>query len=264
MPKKNSPKSNHKVTPTLTLPPRGGRKGEGDSHASCIAHHASRFTSHSSSFAPGAYYPAFFNLKGKKTVVIGGGKVAERKIFALLKTGANVTVISPEITKRIEKEKLKGRIKHIPRQYRKGDTKKTFLVIAATDSKEINKKVSEEATCLVNVVDCPSLCNFIVPSVIKRGFLTIAISTSGVSPALSKSIRKELERLYAREFARYLKLLEKIRGRTMKVIPDKKERTEFLKSLAAEKMIELLRQKGFKEVKKIISDTMQKFMSKVG
>jgi precorrin-2 dehydrogenase/sirohydrochlorin ferrochelatase len=218
MPKKNSPKSNHKAATTLSPPYRGG------------------------------YYPAFLNLKGKKVIVIGGGKVAERKTRALLKIGADVTIISPEITKRIDKEKLKGKIKHVSRQYKKGDSKKAFVIIAATDSYEINKKVSQDAPCLVNVVDSPSLCNFIVPSVIRRGPLIIAISTSGISPALSKSIRRELDRLYTPEFAKYLKLLEKIRGRAMKEIPVKKKRTEFLKSLASEKMIKMLRKKGLKEV----------------
>jgi precorrin-2 dehydrogenase/sirohydrochlorin ferrochelatase len=197
------------------------------------------------------YYPAFLNLKGKKTVVIGGGKIAERKILALLKTGARITVISPEITKRIAREKLRGSLKHIPRQYRKGDVKNTFLVIAATDSEEINKKVSEEAPCLVNVVDTPSLCSFIVPSVIQRGMLTIAISTGGVSPALSKSIRKELEKLYGYEFAEYLRILKKIREKTMKEIKNKKSRVNFLKSLASEEIIKLLRQEGFREVEKV-------------
>jgi precorrin-2 dehydrogenase/sirohydrochlorin ferrochelatase len=233
MPKKNLPNSNHKVTPTLTLPlpPRGGGKGEGEDTT---------------------YYPAFLNLQGKKTTVVGGGKVAERKILALLKAGADITVVSPEITKRLEREKLKGSIKHIPRQYRKSDVKNTFLVIAATDSEESNKQVSEEAPCLVNVVDTPSLCNFIVPSVIKRGQLTIAISTSGLSPALSKSIRKELEKLYGPEFAEYVKLLEKIRKMAMSKISDTKKRMEFLKNLVSEKMIEMLREKGFKKVEKAL------------
>jgi precorrin-2 dehydrogenase/sirohydrochlorin ferrochelatase len=237
--------TNVKATPTLTLPPRGGGKGGGNPRSSRIAPHASRLT-------PQVYYPAFLNLKGKRTIVVGGGKVAERKILALLKAGANITVISPEITKRIEKEKLKGRIKHIPRQYRKSDNKNTLLVIAATDSQEINKKVFGEALCLVNVVDSPSLCNFIVPSVIKRGHLTIAVSTSGISPALSRSIRKELENLYGPEFAKYLRLLEKIRKKVMNEIRDKKGRSEFLKSLASEEIIRMLRQKGFKEVAKIL------------
>ena len=232
--------TNIKTTPTLTLPPRGGGRRGGNPRSSRIATHVSHLASQ-------VYYPAFLNLKGKKTVVIGGGKVAERKILALLKAGADVTVISPKITKRIAGEKLKGSLKHIPRQYRKGDVKNTFLVIAATDSEEINQKVSEDATCLVNVVDTPSLCNFIVPSVLQRGPLTIAVSTGGISPALSKSIRKELEKLYGPEFTEYLRLLETIRKRAMKEIQNKKSRADFLKSLASEEIVKMLRQKGLQE-----------------
>ena len=172
--------------------------------------------------------------------------------MALLKAGADVTVISPEITKRIAGEKLKGRIKHISRQYRRGDSRKAFLVIAATSSQEINRRVSEDATCLVNVVDTPSLCNFIVPSVLQRGPLTIAVSTGGISPALSKSIRQELEKLYGPEFAEYLQLLEKIRKKAMAEIWNKEQRTNFLKSLASEEMIKMLREKGLKEVQKAL------------
>lgn len=207
---------------------------------------------------PKAYYPAFLNLKDKIAVVIGGGKVAERKVLTLLKAGSDVKVISPYLTKRIEKEKLRGRIKHIPRQYRKGDLKDVFLVIAATDSPVINDRVFRDAPCLVNVVDAPSLCNFIVPSVMNRGPLNIAVSTSGISPALSRSIRKELEKLYGPEFNNYLKLLKKIRSKAVEVIDDKKKRGEFLKSIASEKMMRILRQKGFKETRKIVNDLFKK------
>ena len=197
-------------------------------------------------------YPVFLNLKGRRAFVIGGGKVAERKILTLLKTDADITVISPELTKRIEKERLKGRIKHISRRCRKGDLKDAFLVISATDSQAVNKQVSEDAPFLVNVVDAPSLCNFILPSIMRRGLLTIAVSTRGISPALSKSIRKELEKLYSAGFADYLRLLEKVRKRAMKEIPDRKKRAEFLKSLASKEIVEMLRQKGVKEVKKVV------------
>lgn len=204
------------------------------------------------------YYPAFLNLKGKKTVVIGGGKVAERKILALLKTGADITVTSPEITKKIEKEKLKGRIKHITRQYRKGDLKNAFLVIAATDYPAINERVSKDALCLVNVVDTPDLCNFIVPSIMNRGLLNIAVSSSGISPALSRSIRKELEKLYGPEFAIYLNSLKIIRTEAIKTIKDKKKRGEFLKDIASEKMIRMLREKGSREAKKVAGNLFRK------
>jgi len=204
------------------------------------------------------YYPAFLNLKGKKVVIIGGGKVAERKVVTLLKTGADLTVISPELTKKIEREKLKGRIKHIRRQYRKGDLKNAFLVIAATDSPNVNEQVSKDATCLVNVVDTPHLCNFIVPSVIKRNPLTIAVSTSGISPALSRSIRKELEKMYGSEFSEYLKSLGRIRTEAMRVIKDKRKRGEFLKAIASEKIIEMLRETGFREAQRLAEDLLRK------
>ena len=199
---------------------------------------------------PGVYYPVFLNLKDRKVVVVGGGKVAERKILALLRSGADLTVISPEITGKIEREKKRGGIKHIRRQYQKGDLRGVFLVIAATDSSAINEKISHDARCLVNIVDTPRLCNFIVPSVMKRGAMTIAISTGGISPALSRSIRKELEKLYQPEFSEYLESLRSIRAEALKEIGDERRRADFLKSLASGEMLGILREKGYGEAKK--------------
>jgi len=207
---------------------------------------------------PANYYPVFLNMKGKKAIVIGGGKVAERKILTLLRNSADVTVISPQITTKIEHEKHKGRVKHIKRQYRKGDLKQAFLVIAATDSLIINQQVSKDAPCLVNVVDTPDLCNFIVPSTIKRGPLSIAVSTSGISPALSRSVRRELERMYGPAFSEYLKSLKTIRAEAKKRITDQRERSKFLKSVASEKMIRILRENGCSEAKRNAKDLLKK------
>lgn len=198
------------------------------------------------------YYPAFLDLKGKKVVVCGGGKVAERKVLSLIKTGGNITVISPWLTKRLEKEKQSGRIRHIHRQYRKGDLKKAFLVIAATDSRDVNELISREAVCLLNVVDTPDLCNFVVPSVVNRWPLILAVSTSGVSPALSRSIRKELESLYGMEICSYLKFLKRYRRHAMKLIHDKIKRKKFLVEIASERMLNMLRKKGLKQTKKVV------------
>jgi len=204
------------------------------------------------------YYPAFLNLENKKTVVVGGGKVAERKILALVNSRAEVTVVSPVITKRIEQEKQKGSIRHVCRKYRKGDLQDVFLVIAATDSGEINERVSREAPCLVNVVDTPKLCNFIVPSIVQRGPLTIAVSTSGVSPAFARSLRKDLEKIYGRELSGYLMSLQKIRAQAMDAIPDRKKRTRFLKAVASENMLKLLKGKGCSEARKVTEDLFRK------
>lgn len=192
--------------------------------SSSATHHASRITP--------VYYPVLLNLKGKKVIVVGGGKVAERKALPLLRSGAKVTVISPECTERLKKENLRKHIQYVPRRYKKGDLKNAFLVIAATDSAETNRKISEDAPYLVNVVDKPLLCNFIVPSVVRRGPLTIAVSTSGISPSLARTIRKELEGLYGREFEKHLNYIKKMRVKALSGIKNDKERIKFLRGLS--------------------------------
>ncbi len=199
-----------------------------------------------------SYYPVFLNLEGKKTVVVGGGKVAERKIFSLIRSGADITVVSPRLTKRLLTKKAERKIGHLARDYKTGDLAGAFLVIAATDSSEINKKVAWDAPALVNVVDTPSQCNFIVPSSVRRGDMIIAVSTSGAAPALSKAARKELERWYGPEFTEYLNFVKKIRARALTEITEKKTREDFLKSLASEKTLYILRTKGVNPVKSMI------------
>lgn len=203
------------------------------------------------------YYPAFINLSGKNCVVVGGGRIAERKVLSLIRSGAKVKVISPVITDTIEKYKNKKQIEHIKRNYKKGDLKDAFLVIAATSDKVTNKKVSDEANCLVNVVDMPEMANFIVPSVINRGMMTIAVSTSGASPAAAKIVRKELEMLYNKDFGKFLVFLKKLRAKALKEIHDKKTRERFLKSLASKEVINILREKGFEKAKEMITNNIQ-------
>lgn len=161
------------------------------------------------------YYPILLDLKDKVCAVIGGGSVAQRKINALLKAGARVKVISPKLTKGIEKLKEKKKVVHRASTYTKDYLKDTFLAIAATNSQAINKQVAlDAASCgiLINVVDAPALSNFIVPSVIAKKDLIISISTSGKAPCLSKRIRKDLEKLLVPEYATFLSLLKEIRG----------------------------------------------------
>ncbi|MDA8214871.1 MAG: bifunctional precorrin-2 dehydrogenase/sirohydrochlorin ferrochelatase [Nitrospiraceae bacterium] len=203
------------------------------------------------------YYPAFINLCGKQCVVVGGGKVAERKVLTLLDSGAAVKVISPALTDVLEKQKDKGRIRHIRRNYRSGDLKGAFLVIAATSDERINRKVSDDAPCLVNVVDKPEMANFIVPSVVDRGPMTIAVSTSGASPAIARAVRKELELLYNKDFGQFLDFLKKLRKRAIKEITDKKARERFLKGVASKEVLSILRGKGFKEAKEKVINKIQ-------
>jgi len=208
------------------------------------------------------YYPAFLNLKNKKAVVVGGGKVAERKVRLLVKAGANVKVISPDITKPLEKLRDKGNIKHANRNYVKRDLKNAYIVIAATSSAEINTKIAGESENLVNVVDTPSEGNYIVPSVVTRGPLTIAISTEGTSPAVSKTIRKEVEKHYSKEFTNYMRFLEVMREKAVAEITDSNKRRKFLKSLASEKLIYIVRNQGFGAASEIISNRFNRVKNK--
>jgi precorrin-2 dehydrogenase/sirohydrochlorin ferrochelatase len=201
------------------------------------------------------YYPAFLNLANKRAAVIGGGTVAERKVRSLIEAGAEVKVISPDITKNLQKLKQKGLITHVKRNYRRGDTGKAFVVLACTSSSELNDKVAREARHLVNVITEPDKGNYIVPSTVKRGPMTIAVTTGGISPALSKTIRKELQYLYDREFVLYVKFIESIRQQAMEKIADKKKREKFFKSLASKSILDKLRTGRFQSVyKKVLSD----------
>ncbi len=199
------------------------------------------------------YYPVFLNVAGRKCVVIGGGKVAERKCSSLLRAGATVKVVSPEITRTLKRYTEQGLLNHVRRHYRKGDIRHAFAVIVATNSEKTNRQVAGDAArcgVLLNVVDNPRLCNFIAPSVMKRGPLTVAISTGGVSPAMARTIRRELERMYGAEFSGYLRFVKEIRRKTLTEIGDKGERELFLKGLASEQMIDLLRRQGFREARR--------------
>lgn len=182
------------------------------------------------------YYPICVKLNGKRCLVAGGGAVAERKVANLIKTGAAVTVISPTITATLRKMADENRLIYHSRNFRRGDMRAAFLVIAATDDAELNKKISEDANqknILVNVVDQPEFSTFIVPAVLKRGDLQIAVSTSGKSPALARHIREQLETEFGPEYKEWVRIASDFRARLKSVVPDEKARR-----LANEKLVE--------------------------
>ncbi len=161
------------------------------------------------------YYPVFLNLHGKKCVVIGGGQVALRTVNMLLETGALVIVISPTLHPELEGLAMAKVIRVKRRDYRRGDLKNAKAVIAATDVKNINHAVAREAKevkALVNVVDDSQPSDFIIPSYFRRGDLTIAVSTGGMSPALAKKIKTRLEKNFGNEYLSLLSLLDEIRS----------------------------------------------------
>ncbi|MEE8413832.1 MAG: bifunctional precorrin-2 dehydrogenase/sirohydrochlorin ferrochelatase [Dehalococcoidales bacterium] len=161
------------------------------------------------------YYPVSLNIRGRKCIVVGGGQVALRKVIVLLEHGANVEVISPELCPELVSLSEKGEILARTRAYREGDMKGAFVAIIATDNSEINRKIAGEArekAVLSNVVDDAEYCDFIAPSYLRRGGISIAISTSGESPALARKIRTRLEKEFGEEYARLSSLIGRIRA----------------------------------------------------
>jgi precorrin-2 dehydrogenase len=173
------------------------------------------------------YYPMMVDLTGKRCLVVGGGSVAERKVALLLEFGGAVEVVSPEVTARLTALAEAGRIRLRRRSVRIADMTGAFLVVAATDDPQVNSQVGERARVgggLVNVVDDPDACSFLVPSVVRRGDLTIAISTAGGSPALAKKLRQRLEQTIGPEYEEFLAALRELRERAQRSITDPKER----------------------------------------
>ena len=173
------------------------------------------------------YYPVSLKVSDKKCVVVGGGKVAERKTKFLLEKGASVTVISPQITSPLDKLRRDGKISHLPAVYFSSPLKDAFLVIAATDDRTVNSRVAKDARrlgILVNVIDSPAESSFILPATLTRGDLTIAVSSSGKSPALARKIKEDLALIYSDEYADLVDMIAKARERIKRKYPDPQRR----------------------------------------
>ena len=207
-----------------------------------------------------SYYPVFLNLAGKRCVVIGGGQVARRKVEALLEHEARVTVISPDFCPELSELAAGGRITAVTRDYREGDLEGMSVAIAATNDNETNRAISQEAHrrgVLVNIVDDAGLSDFIVPSYLRRGDVTIAVSTAGRSPALARKIRTRLESEFGDEYATLALLIDDVRTeikeRGIKVSPDTWQEALDLDSLS-----DLLKREGSQKTKTILLDSLKK------
>jgi precorrin-2 dehydrogenase/sirohydrochlorin ferrochelatase len=161
-----------------------------------------------------SFYPINLELKNRICVIVGGGRVAERKTCGLLACGAEVRIISPELTEALKKLLHEEKLVWLQRTYRQGDLQGVFLAIAATDDDLVQDQVyreAEERGILVNVADVPRRCNFILPALVRQGDLTIAVSTGGKSPALAKQLRMELEKRFGPEYKILVDILGSLR-----------------------------------------------------
>lgn len=164
---------------------------------------------------PMSYYPIYLKMDGRRCLVIGGGVVAERKIAGLLEVGAKPTVVSPVISDTIARWSKENAVELIARRYQTGDLSDYEIAFVATDDGAVNAQVFSDGRRLgvwVNAADDPAHCDFILPSVLRRGDLTVAVSSGGTSPALSRTIREELELYFTEEYELLVKLAAEARA----------------------------------------------------
>jgi precorrin-2 dehydrogenase/sirohydrochlorin ferrochelatase len=190
-------------------------------------------------------YPiALVNLADACCVVVGGGEVAARKVAALCAAGARPVVISPVLCDALQCQVEDDEIDALQREYQPGDLAGVWLVIAATNDPATNEAVWQEAQstgCLVNVVDDPERCNFHVPAIVRRGELTLSVSTSGNSPALARRIRRSLEQQFDAAYEPYLVLLGELRPLVQEKVTEQADRKVLWETLLEADVLDLLR-----------------------
>jgi precorrin-2 dehydrogenase / sirohydrochlorin ferrochelatase len=181
------------------------------------------------------FYVACLRLSGRRCVVVGGGEVGLEKVEGLLACGGAVALIAPEATPELERYASEGSISWERRPYAgPSDLEGVFMAIAATNNTDVNIAVYDDAerrAMLVNVVDVPPLCNFILPAIVRTGPLAIAISTAGASPALAKRMKREIAELFGEEYAKLAILLNEVRGWAKATLPTYDERRDFFESI---------------------------------
>ncbi len=202
------------------------------------------------------YIPIFLDVTGLRCMVVGGGEVGARKVEALLEAGADVTVVSPDVTPFIAAMANRGNIAHVNREYKHGDIRGCALVYAATDHPEVHRALTREARELgipLNVVDVPELCSFIAPAVVRQGALQIAISTGGASPAFAARLRRELEEQFGVEYGFALEILRAVRKHLRTISIEPAERSRRLRELARASLTEAVRSHDVRAVERILA-----------
>ncbi len=198
------------------------------------------------------YYPLFLDLTDKLCIVVGGGAVAERKARGLLNAGARVRLISPEVTSGVRRLAGQGRIEVVPREYQEGDLDGAALAIAATNASEVNMRVKEESKRLsipLNVTDSPDLGDFIVPSVVRKGPVVVAVSTSGLFPVLARRLKEEIDLKLSADYVPYARRVGAFRRFLIETIHDPGRKREILERVGKADVSEVSRM-TLREMKK--------------
>ncbi len=180
------------------------------------------------------YYPIFLDLENRPVLVVGGGAVAERKVASLVETGARVTVVSPEVTPELQKLANAGAVALRRRGFLPADLEDSILVITATDDAALQSEIAalaESNNIPVNTVDQPELCTFIVPAIVRRGDITVAISTSGSSPSLAAVLRARIEGIVTNDIARVAAVMRSVRAEVHQRFPQSEQRKRVFDSI---------------------------------
>jgi precorrin-2 dehydrogenase / sirohydrochlorin ferrochelatase len=209
------------------------------------------------------FYMAALNLMGRRCLVVGAGTVGLEKIEGLLACDAEVVVVAPEADREVAELAESGAVEWRRRPYAAGDLEDCFLVIAATSDTDVNIAVygdAESRAMLVNVVDVPPLCNFILPAIVRRGPIAIAISTAGASPALAKRMKSQIAELFGDEYAALALMLNQVRGWAKATLPTYQHRKAFFESIVNGEPdpLELLRGGNEPAVKELIATAQER------
>ncbi len=207
------------------------------------------------------YYPISLDVQARKCLVVGGGAVGTRKVKTLVKCGARVIVISPYLTKDLEDLSAQGTIDVEKRVYSSADLDGLFLVIGATGNDSINRKISADAerlNILCNIADVPDACNFILPSIVERGDLTIAISTSGKSPAFAKKLRQDIEKQFGEEYALFLELMGSIRKKLLMEKHEPEAHKHLFETLIRGGLLEMVTENKKESINILLKETLGK------
>jgi len=199
-------------------------------------------------------FPIFLNLRGRLCTVIGGGEVAARKAAALLREGAEVRAVAPELSQAMRALLVSPNLSHVAREYEEGDLRGSVLAFAATDDAEVNASVYREAEASgipVNVADDPPHCTFFMPAVVHRDPIAIAISTQGASPALARHLRERIEEAIPTGYAHLARLLGRLRPELLSGIPSEEERKKRLREVLESGVVGLLSRGKFGEAEEL-------------
>ncbi|MFC1811969.1 bifunctional precorrin-2 dehydrogenase/sirohydrochlorin ferrochelatase [Thermodesulfobacteriota bacterium] len=205
------------------------------------------------------YYPVYLDIQNRNCLVVGGGAVGTRKVVTLLNCGATVTVVSPGVSEQLLELSDNGSIILKKRPYQASDIDDMFLVIGATDNEVLNRQIHRDAerlNKLCNIADRPEACNFILPSIVNRGDLMIAISTSGKSPAFAKKLRKDLEKEFGNEYAKFLTLMGEIRKKLLSEKHEPEAHKPLFEQLINKGLIEMIKDSNKEEINMLLFDIL--------